>query len=57
MASFYSIVVSDDCGPDSPLASLKRSIKDVPNRLDIRTKVHPSEFEKVMKLRESVHNK
>ena len=57
MASFYSIVVSDDCGPDSPLASLKRSIKDVPNRLDVRRKVRPSDFEEVMKLRESVHNK
>ena len=56
VASFYSVVVSDDFGPDSPLASLKRSIKDVPSRLDARTKVPPSEFETVMKLRESVHN-
>ena len=56
VASFYSIVVSDDSGPDSPLAALKKSLKDVPSRLDVRTKVHPSEFEKGMKLRESVHN-
>jgi len=56
VASFYSIVVSDNSGPDSPLASLKRSIKDVPSRLGARTKVPPSEFETVMKLRESVHN-
>ena len=57
VASFYSIVVSDDSGPDSPLAALKRSIKDVPERLGVRTKADPSEFERVMKLRESVHNK
>lgn len=56
VASFYSIVVSDDSGPDSPLAALKKSLKDVQSRLDVRTKVHPSEFEKGMKLRESVHN-
>jgi hydroxymethylglutaryl-CoA synthase len=54
VSSFYSIVVSGDSSPDSPLASLKRSIADVPARMDARRKVDPADYDRVMKLRESV---
>ena len=53
VSSFYTIRVTSDASPMSPLGQLKRSLGDVKARLDSRTKVAPEEFDRVMSLREA----
>lgn len=56
-ATMYSIRVATDCGPQSSLTSLMANISDVPGRLASRKVVSPTDFEKIMKLREETHHK
>lgn len=56
-ATMYSMRVTTDCGPESPLSSLKANVDDIPARLSSRKVVPPSEFEAIMKLREETHHK
>ncbi|XP_076462936.1 hydroxymethylglutaryl-CoA synthase 1-like [Babylonia areolata] len=55
-ASMFSIRVSEDRSPDSPLERLVSSLCDLQNRLDGREKVAPVDFDKCMKLREETHH-
>eukprot|EP00095_Tigriopus_kingsejongensis_P001087 maker-scaffold193_size270907-snap-gene-0.13 protein:Tk01087 transcript:maker-scaffold193_size270907-snap-gene-0.13-mRNA-1 annotation:"hydroxymethylglutaryl- synthase 1" len=57
VSSFFSLRISSDTSPMSPLSMLKRSLNDVQSRLESRTKVPPANFETIMHLRESVHHK
>lgn len=53
----YSLTVSEDCSPGSNLDKLVSNLLDVRQRLDLRQKVSPVDFEKIMKLREETHLK
>nr|XP_033772731.1 hydroxymethylglutaryl-CoA synthase, cytoplasmic-like isoform X1 [Geotrypetes seraphini]XP_033772732.1 hydroxymethylglutaryl-CoA synthase, cytoplasmic-like isoform X1 [Geotrypetes seraphini] len=55
-ASLFSIRVSQDSAPGSPLDKLVSSLSDLSNRLDSRKKVQPGEFAEMMKLREETHH-
>lgn len=55
-SAMYSIRVSTDCSPGSPLQSLVSNVKDIPSRLASRRVVPPAEFEAIMKLREETHH-
>eukprot|EP00094_Tigriopus_californicus_P009588 TCALIF_09243-PA protein Name:"Similar to HMGCS-1 Hydroxymethylglutaryl-CoA synthase 1 (Blattella germanica)" AED:0.33 eAED:0.33 QI:0/0/0/1/0.5/0.66/3/0/307 len=57
VSSFFSLRISSDIAPMSPLSMLKRSLNDVQSRLESRTKIPPADFEAIMQLRESVHHK
>lgn len=57
VSSFFSLRISSDIAPMSPLSMLKRSLNDVQSRLESRTKIPPPDFEAIMQLRESVHHK
>lgn len=52
VSSFFSLHVSSDFSPMSPLAMLKRSISDVHHRLAARNKATPQQFDAVLALRE-----
>ena len=56
VSSYFSMHVSTDTSPSSPLSMLRRTLADVPSRLEARNKASPAEFEEVMRLRESVHH-
>ena len=56
-ATMYSLRVSTDCAPKSPLASLSSNVSDIPGLLTARKIVSPAEFEAIMKLREETHHK
>ena len=53
----YSVRVTDDLSPSSPLRRLISNLSDVRSRLDRRKKVAPVEFDRLMKLRETTHHK
>ncbi|XP_014674710.1 PREDICTED: hydroxymethylglutaryl-CoA synthase 1-like isoform X2 [Priapulus caudatus] len=55
-SSFYSLRVSTDLKPGSPLNRLVGSIANLEDRLAARTKLSPPEFDSVMKLREKTHH-
>ncbi|RWS19715.1 hydroxymethylglutaryl-CoA synthase 1-like isoform X1, partial [Leptotrombidium deliense] len=55
-ASMYTIKISSDSSPGSPLDRLYAGIKDVPQRIADRQKVSPKDFVDILKLREgSLH--
>lgn len=56
-AAMYSLRVSTDFAPKSPLASLSCNVSDIPGLLTARRVVSPPEFEAIMKLREETHHK
>ncbi|XP_044528452.1 hydroxymethylglutaryl-CoA synthase, mitochondrial [Gracilinanus agilis] len=51
-ASLFSIRVSQDASPGSPLEKLVSSVSDLPKRLASRKRVSPEEFSEVMSQRE-----
>jgi len=55
-SSMFSLRVSQDLSPTSPLHHLLKSLADLRARLDARTQVPPAEFERAMKLREETHH-
>ncbi|XP_030062547.1 hydroxymethylglutaryl-CoA synthase, mitochondrial [Microcaecilia unicolor] len=55
-SSLFSIQVSQDSAPGSPLDKLVSSLSDLPDRLDSRKKVKPEEFTEIMKLKEETHH-
>ncbi|XP_069160115.1 hydroxymethylglutaryl-CoA synthase 1 isoform X2 [Procambarus clarkii] len=56
-ATMFSLRVSEDTGPDSPLSKLVASLSDLGVRLDARSKVSPKLFAETMKLRQETHHK
>ena len=56
-ATMFSIRITQDIGPDSPLTHLVASLQDLQQRLDARYKVSPPEFAETMKLRQDTHHK
>ena len=55
-SSMFSMRFCRDTSPGSALNKLVQSFSDLTERLDSRLKVAPSEFEKVMKLRQETHH-
>lgn len=56
-SAMYSLRVSGNATPESPLATMAAGCTDILKRLKARTTVPPAEFEKTMKLREDTHHK
>uniref|UniRef100_A0A4X1SQY8 Hydroxymethylglutaryl-CoA synthase n=2 Tax=Sus scrofa TaxID=9823 RepID=A0A4X1SQY8_PIG len=56
-ASFYSLRVSQDASPGSPLEKLVSSVSDLPERLASRKRVSPEEFTEIMNQREQYYHK
>lgn len=55
-ATLFSLCVTSDAGPNSPLHELHASLADLRARLAQRRKVEPREFALIMKLREETHH-
>lgn len=55
-ATLFSLCVTTDVGPNSPLHDLHASLVDLRARLAQRRKVAPPEFALIMKLREETHH-
>ncbi|CAN8004119.1 unnamed protein product [Ixodes hexagonus] len=55
-ATLFSLRVSRDLSPESPLAELHASLADLRSRLAQRRKVAPQDFARMMKLREETHH-
>ncbi|XP_039340469.1 hydroxymethylglutaryl-CoA synthase, mitochondrial isoform X2 [Mauremys reevesii] len=55
-ASLFSMRVSQDAAPGSPLDKLVSSLSDLQTRLDARKCVPPEEFAEIMKQREKSHH-
>ncbi|XP_025069394.1 hydroxymethylglutaryl-CoA synthase, mitochondrial isoform X2 [Alligator sinensis] len=55
-ASLFSLQVSQDAAPGSPLDKLVSSLSDLQTRLDSRKCIPPEEFAQIMKLREDTHH-
>ncbi|NXY00215.1 HMCS2 protein, partial [Centropus bengalensis] len=55
-ASMFSLRVSQDAAPGSPLDKLVSSLADLPARLDARKRVAPQDFANMMKQREQTHH-
>ncbi|XP_074816966.1 hydroxymethylglutaryl-CoA synthase, mitochondrial isoform X2 [Natator depressus] len=55
-ASLFSMRVSQDAAPGSPLDKLLSSLSDLQTRLDARKQVPPEEFAEIMKQREESHH-
>ncbi|XP_035393290.1 hydroxymethylglutaryl-CoA synthase, mitochondrial [Cygnus atratus] len=55
-ASMFSLRVSQDATPGSPLDKLLSSLADLPTRLDTRKRVAPQDFAEIMKRREETHH-
>jgi len=51
-SSFFSMRISSDFGPDSPLARFSACLSDVLDRLEMRHKVTPEQFVQSLRLRE-----
>ncbi|XP_063873560.1 hydroxymethylglutaryl-CoA synthase 1-like [Scylla paramamosain] len=56
-ATMFSLRITQDVGPDSPLTHFVTSLQDLQQRLDARYKVSPPEFAETMKLRQDTHHK
>ena len=57
VASFFSLRVSSDTSPSSPLARLRTALDDVHARLEARKKWSPDDFSQCMRLRKENHHK
>ncbi|KAK2179655.1 hypothetical protein NP493_478g03006 [Ridgeia piscesae] len=55
-SSMFSLRVSENTSPGSDLDKLVSSLGDLKARLESRLRVDPSDFEKIMKLREDTHH-
>lgn len=55
-SAMFSLKVTEDRSPDSPLQKLVSSLNDLQQRLDSRQKVAPADFDSCMKLREQTHH-
>lgn len=55
-SAMYSLRVSSDATPGSPLSSLMESLSSIPARLKARKTVSPPDFEQTMLLREKTHH-
>ena len=55
-STMFSIRVTDDTSPASPLHQIMENLSDIPAKLEQRAKRAPAEFDKTMKLREDTHN-
>ncbi|XP_048716585.1 hydroxymethylglutaryl-CoA synthase, mitochondrial isoform X3 [Caretta caretta] len=55
-ASLFSMRVSQNAAPGSPLDKLLSSLSDLQTRLDARKQVPPEEFAEIMKQREETHH-
>ncbi|KAL5017079.1 hypothetical protein ScPMuIL_006668 [Solemya velum] len=55
-ASMFSLSVSEDQSPGSPLEKLMSNMSKIPERLESRQKREPSVFADMMKLREDTHH-
>ena len=55
-SSMYSLKLSSDATPSSPLVTLMSKVQDVPDRLRSRKVVVPGDFESMMKIREDTHH-
>ncbi|XP_074953229.1 hydroxymethylglutaryl-CoA synthase, mitochondrial isoform X2 [Phalacrocorax aristotelis] len=55
-ASMFSLRVSQDAAPGSPLDKLVSSLADLSARLDARKRVAPQDFAEIMKRREETHH-
>ena len=53
-SSLYSLRFSTDC---SSFSTISNVLSDIPTRLKSRKTIAPSDFEKIMKLREETHHK
>jgi len=51
-SSFFSLRISSEFGPDSPLARFSECLSDVVDRLEMRHKVTPEQFVQTLRLRE-----
>ena len=56
VSAFFSLRVSSDASPMSPLSMLRRTLSDVQSRLESRTKATPEDFSRTLDLREKVHH-
>ena len=56
-SSMYSLHITEDLSPDSPIHLLLQNLSDVKLRLERRQKVPPQGFDDIMKLRETTHHK
>lgn len=56
-SALYSLRLSHDHTPTSPLSNLMATLADIPDRLKARNVTPPAEFEAIMKLREETHHK
>ena len=55
-SAMYSLRISNDASPGSSLSQLLGNLSYISKRLAERKTVSPAEFERIMKLRENVHN-
>ncbi|XP_044295314.1 hydroxymethylglutaryl-CoA synthase, mitochondrial isoform X2 [Varanus komodoensis] len=55
-ASMFSLKVSQNSAPGSPLEKLVSSLSDLGARLDSRKRVPPEEFAEIMQVREDTHH-
>ena len=55
-SAMYSLRVSSDATPGSPLSFLMESLSSIPARLKARKTVAPPDFEQTMLLREKTHH-
>jgi hydroxymethylglutaryl-CoA synthase len=55
-SAMYSVRISTDSTPKSPLETMAAGCTDILKRLKARTTVPPPEFEKTMRLRENTHH-
>ncbi|XP_064477467.1 hydroxymethylglutaryl-CoA synthase 1-like isoform X2 [Ornithodoros turicata] len=55
-ATLFSLRVTSDLAPTSPLHSLHSSLADLPARLAQRCRTPPAEFARIMQLREDTHH-
>jgi Hydroxymethylglutaryl-coenzyme A synthase C terminal. len=53
----YSLRISSNATPGSPLSQLIDNLSHIKQLLDQRTKVSPEEFEHIMETREQNHHK
>ena len=56
-SSMYSLCISSNAKPGSPLSRLIGNLSHIKQLLDQRTKVSPEEFARVMDIREQNHHK
>jgi hydroxymethylglutaryl-CoA synthase len=56
-SSMYSLHISSNAKPGSPLSRLIDNLSHIKKLLDQRTKVSPEEFAHIMEIREQNHHK